>query len=88
MINKLISKTQVRLLEYDGNPSCEYKRGYIDAINDVLDLESIPTVGADNWQQLKETITKIRDKNKYVNDTATEICSFLLNYMGVLENKE
>ena len=28
MINKLISKTQVRLLEYDGNPSQDFKADY------------------------------------------------------------
>jgi hypothetical protein len=53
MINKLISKTQVRLLEYDGNPSQDYKDGYCRAINDVLDLESIPTLGADEYEKFK-----------------------------------
>lgn len=53
MINKLISKTQVRLLEYDGNPSQDYKDGYCRAINDVLDLEPIPTLGADEYEKFK-----------------------------------
>lgn len=53
MINKLISKTQVRLLEYDGSPSQDYKDGYCRAINDVLDLESIPTLGADEYEKFK-----------------------------------
>ena len=53
MINKLISKTQVRLLEYDGNPSQDYKDGYCRAINDVLDLEPIPTLGADEYEKLQ-----------------------------------
>jgi hypothetical protein len=53
MINKLISKTQVRLLEYDGNPSQDYKDGYCRAIHDVLDLEPIPTLGADEYEKFK-----------------------------------
>jgi hypothetical protein len=53
MINKLISKTQVGLLEYDGNPSQDYKDGYCRAINDVLDLEPIPTLGADEYEKFK-----------------------------------
>ena len=40
------------------------------------------------WQQLKETIMEIKDNNKYDNDTATEICGFLLKYMRVLENEK
>lgn len=53
MINKLISKTQVSLLEYDGNPSQDYKDGYCSAIHDVLDLEPIPTLGADEYEKFK-----------------------------------
>ncbi len=42
-----------------------------------------------NWQQLKETITEIKDNNEYKfgNNDRTELCRFLLNYMGVLENE-
>lgn len=42
----------------------------------------------ENWQQLKETITEIRDNNKFEDNGATELCRFLLNYMGVLEDAD
>ena len=56
MINKLISKSQVRLLEFDGYPSRDYAEGYCRAINDVLDLEPIPTLGVDEIEQIKAEI--------------------------------
>jgi hypothetical protein len=40
-------------LEYDGNPSQDYKDGYCRAIHDVLDLEPIPTLGADEYEKFK-----------------------------------
>lgn len=39
----------------------------------------------DEWEQLKETIAEIKDNNTYDNNAATELCTFLLNYMAVLE---
>ena len=39
------------------------------------------------WQQLKETITEIRDNNEFEKDDVTTLCRFLLNYMGVLEDE-
>ena len=59
MINKLISKSQVRLLEYEGCPSKEYSRGYVQAINDVLDLEPIPTLGVDTVEKIRAEIKEL-----------------------------
>ena len=55
MINKLISKSQVAVLEHNlqGNPNDEYKQGYIRAIQDVLDLEPIPTLGVDELYKIR-----------------------------------
>ena len=39
------------------------------------------------WQQLKETITEIKDNNKFEKGDVTTLCRFLLNYMGVLEKE-
>ena len=61
MINKLISKTQVRLLEYDGNPSDDYNQGYIRAIQDVLDLDTVPTLGVDEIEKIRTEIDKAYD---------------------------
>ena len=41
----------------------------------------------EKWKQLKETITEIRDNNTYDGNGVTEICRFLINYMGVLEDE-
>lgn len=40
------------------------------------------------WQQLKETITEIKENNKFEKEDVTLMCKFLLNYMEVLENDE
>lgn len=59
MINKLISKSQVQLLEWDnGDYSEDWKKGYVKAINDVLDLEPIPTLGVD---ELKNIVDEIKE---------------------------
>lgn len=47
----------------------------------------------DKWQQLKETITEIKENNEFegngdANLGATEICKFLLKYMSVLESED
>ena len=39
------------------------------------------------WQQLKETITEIKDNNEFEKDDVTVLYRFLLNYMGVLEDE-
>ena len=62
MILKLISKSQVRLLEFEGNPSRDYKEGYCRAINDVLDLEPIRTLGVDELGQIKKEIERRADE--------------------------
>lgn len=67
MINKLISKIQVRLLEYKGNPSEDYKKGYIRAIYDVLDLEPIPTLGVDEVKKIKAELNERYEKMKREN---------------------
>lgn len=54
MINKLISKSQVNLLECENNASMDYKMGYCSAIRDVLDLEPIPTLGVDEIEKIQE----------------------------------
>jgi hypothetical protein len=59
MINKLISKHQVRLLEYEGCQSDEYVRGYTRAINDVLELEQIPTLGVDELFKIRNEVTML-----------------------------
>ena len=41
----------------------------------------------ENWTQLKETITDIKDNNEFDHDDVTLTCGFLLNYMGVLESE-
>ena len=58
MINKLISKSQVALLEYEGNPSQAYKDGYTRAINDVLDIEPVPSIAVDEIEKMKEEYEK------------------------------
>lgn len=37
------------------------------------------------WQQLKETITELRDNDG--TGTPQELCKFLVNYMNILEKK-
>lgn len=56
MINKLISKTQVRMLEWEGKKSQDYADGYCDAINAVLDIEPIPTLGFDTIKKIEAEI--------------------------------
>lgn len=56
MINKLISKSEVRLLEWDGIRSNDYADGFCDAIQKVIDLEPIPTLGVDEIEKIKAEI--------------------------------
>lgn len=50
--------------------------------------EVIPKdIPKEKWQQLKETIAEIKDNNEFEKDDVTVLCTFLLNYMGVLENE-
>lgn len=60
--------------------SSGFSEEQINAIQDAFSMK-------DRWEQLEETIAEIRDNNKYDNDTATELCKFLLNYMDVLEKE-
>lgn len=69
MIYKLISKQQVRLLEYEGNPSQDYKDGYCRAIHDVIELETIPTLGVDELKRLKEEIQQLQTYVLFKGDT-------------------
>ena len=39
----------------------------------------------DQWQELKETITEMRDNDG--TGTQQEVCKFLVNYMGILEKQ-
>lgn len=41
----------------------------------------------EQWKQLKETITEIRDNNKFDNEDVSSICKFLVNYMNNLEKQ-
>ena len=67
MINKLISKSQVRLLEWDGVKSPDYQEGYCDAISDVLDLEPIPTLGVNEIEKLKAEIRNANEMDRFEN---------------------
>ena len=69
MIYKLISKQQVRLLEYEGNPSQDYKDGYCRAIHDVIELKPIPTLGVDELKRLKEEIQQLQTYVLFKGDT-------------------
>lgn len=62
MINKLISKSQVRILEWEGWKSQDYAEGYCDAINAVLDLEPIPTLGADELEKMQKEIKDLQNQ--------------------------
>ena len=39
----------------------------------------------EQWQELKETITEMRDNDG--TGTQQEVCKFLVNYMGILEKQ-
>ena len=39
----------------------------------------------EQWQELKETITEMRDNNG--TGTQQEVCKFLVNYMEILEKQ-
>ena len=80
MINKLISKSQVRMLEWEGRKSQDYADGYCDAINAVLDLETIPTLGADKLEKMRKEIKDLSNQplfgsvsNSSLLDTVMEI---------------
>lgn len=62
MINKLISKSEVRLIEWDGIRSNDYVDGFCDAIQKVIDLEPIPTLGVDEVEKIKAEIEKKCDR--------------------------
>ena len=64
MINKLISKSQVRVLSCENCPSEDYARGYARAISDVLDLATIPTLGADSLEKIRAEIQEKLDTCK------------------------
>lgn len=64
MINKLISKSQVRVLNCENCPSEDYARGYARAISDVLDLATIPTLGADTLEKIRADIQENLDTYK------------------------
>ena len=48
----------------------------------------MPLKECDQWKQLKEIISEIRDNNEFEKDDVTTLCRFLLNYMGVLESED
>ena len=58
------------------------------AVLQIHILKGTPFAECEEWKQLKETITEIKDNNQYDNDTATELSQFLLNYMKILESEE
>jgi hypothetical protein len=41
----------------------------------------------DQWKQLKQTITEIKENNEFEKEDVTLLCKYLINYMGVLEKK-
>lgn len=54
----------------------------------VTDVWKMKPCGiSDQWEQLKETITEIKENNKYDHDDVSKICGFLLNYMSILEKE-
>lgn len=63
MINKLISKSQVRVLNCENCPSEDYARGYARAISDVLDLATIPTLGADTLEKIRAEIKELSESH-------------------------
>lgn len=64
----------------DGNIRCENEhRQLAEWLKDYKRMR-------ENWKQLKETVSEIKGNNKYDHKDVTEICQFLLNYMGVLES--
>lgn len=81
-----ISRQAVEDAIYDYSRSCDVNYGQImEYIDKIPPVPLTPLSECEEWKQLKETISEIKENNKYDNDTATELCRFLLNYMGILE---
>ena len=54
--------------------------------NKACNSKDMCTIHKDIWQELKETITELRDSDGTL--TQQEVCQFLVRYMEVLEDKE
>ncbi len=85
----LISRQAVEDAIYDYSRSCDVNYGQImEYIDKIPPVPLTPFSECEEWKQLKETISEIKENNKYDNNTTTEWCRFLLNYMEILERHE
>ena len=79
-INFIIGSDEV----LEGN---KYENTFVDIQNDkACGSKVMCEVYKDIWQELKETITELRDSDGTL--TQQEVCQFLVRYMEVLEDKE
>lgn len=60
-----------------------YDESNLDLLKAEVDYDNYEF--KDAWQELKETITELRDNDG--TGTQQEVCKFLVNYMGVLERQ-
>lgn len=88
MINKLISKSEVRLLEWDGIQSNDYVDGFCDAIQKVIDLEPIPTLGVDEVKKIKAEIDEQYDRVKPYNIDVAQGLEMALDIIDKYISKE
>ena len=56
-------------------------------MNKSISKRHTPFAGGDKWKQLRETISEVKTNNKYEDTAITEFCTFLLNYMAILERE-
>lgn len=93
MINKLISKSEVRLLEWDGIQSNDYVDGFCDAIQKVIDLEPIPTFGVDEVEKIRAEIQALDEGyTSYQNDNPwiykSEVLAIIDKHIAKAESED